>query len=973
MSAWRERFLGVNEIPAELVDLEISEFFALSPAEVRDITSSFRTQFRIAVGIQLCFLRMAGTLLGSFRTIPKPILVHVGQQLKVDPPTIASLRAIWKRRNTRSEHHDWVMRRLNFAHGTKKQYAMLLGNMRQASRGTSSVDRLMEQSCRWLYEKNLLIPSLKVVREICVEASKDTETALYLAITKATTPEQRTEWTEKVLAPREGKRTVLEWLQQSPARRGPRNLGDLFAKIEFLKQLGIADIEFGNVSKQRMEDFARAMLRRSPTSFQRLIPVTQTLELVSFLRVRLSQLSDAVVDLSAKMTNDIVSRAGRKVEQNEAKTILTYREALSKIFDLAGDDALDGAQLKKEIIVLREAFGDKMFPSREAAVRSELAETENKSIRPLLKKLVGLDLKGKEDDQGLQGLAVLRDLYEKHETRLPEDQKSASPLWDPLIKDQTDRERAMRAFEAETLKNVRLGFRRGSLWLDHGDAYRGRDTLLISAEDWAKERSRHYRLLQVPQDVESYLGPLLKAAERGIANVAAALKRGEIHLKDDDISLEKLEAQEEPAEIASVRAMIDAEIGEVQLPEMLLEMDVATRFSKGLLGRLPRSERELMLNYSALLGVGTDMTAKAISMMVRDLSPEEILSAMKSLETDKAIDEANKLVLQYLNQLPITTVWGDGSSASSDMMSLSTSKHLWNARLDPRRQTASIGMYTHVHDRWSIIYHQPIVLGERQAGVAIEGVIRQTDLDISKLGVDTHGYTEPGMAFSRLLGFDLCPRIRNLSERRLKLPQNFAIPEALEGIAKATINLDVVRDNWDDLVRVAASISSGKISAVTALQRFGSAAQGDPIYRAAQQLGQLQLTVFLCDFFTKPEFRREITRLLNRGEHVHTLQHAIHVGSVRHDRGRHPDEMVAISGGLTLLSNLTIAWNAKRIQAAVDSLQKKGVVLSKEVLRHISPVRYAGINFRGVFSFPMDRFRAALLFETGAKLQLVRG
>ena len=43
---------------------------------------------------------------------------------------------------------------------------------------------------------------------------------------------------------------------------------------------------------------------------------------------------------------------------------------------------------------------------------------------------------------------------------------------------------------------------------------------------------------------------------------------------------------------------------------------------------------------------------------------------------------------------------------------------------DTRRRTASIGVYTHVRDPWGIFYDQPIVLNERQAGVAIEGVIR---------------------------------------------------------------------------------------------------------------------------------------------------------------------------------------------------------------------------------------------------------
>jgi TnpA family transposase len=74
----------------------------------------------------------------------------------------------------------------------------------------------------------------------------------------------------------------------------------------------------------------------------------------------------------------------------------------------------------------------------------------------------------------------------------------------------------------------------------------------------------------------------------------------------------------------------------------------------------------------------------------------------------------------------------------------------------PRRRTASIGMYTHVRDRWGIFYDQPILLNERQAGAAIEGVIRQSGSeDVAQLAVDTHGYTDFAMSLSRLLGFDL--------------------------------------------------------------------------------------------------------------------------------------------------------------------------------------------------------------------------
>ncbi len=133
--------------------------------------------------------------------------------------------------------------------------------------------------------------------------------------------------------------------------------------------------------------------------------------------------------------------------------------------------------------------------------------------------------------------------------------------------------------------------------------------------------------------------------------------------------------------------------------------------------------------YAAVLAHGTSMSAGAICQMMHRVADERVLR------------EAADAVLGFMHRHPIAVHWGRADLASSDMMSLETTRTVWQARADPRRRTASIGVYTHVRDRWGIFYDQPIVLNERQAGVAIEGAIRQegTD-DVSQLAVDTHGY-----------------------------------------------------------------------------------------------------------------------------------------------------------------------------------------------------------------------------------------
>ena len=191
-------------------------------------------------------------------------------------------------------------------------------------------------------------------------------------------------------------------------------------------------------------------------------------------------------------------------------------------------------------------------------------------------------------------------------------------------------------------------------------------------------------------------------------------------------------------------------------------MDAEVRFSWIMLGREPRTGQELLMVYAGILAHGTSLTAAECARMIPQLSPASIRQAMRWAGDERRLAEACQAVLEFMHRHAIAATWGRADLASSDMMSLETSRRVWQARQDPRRQTASIGIYSHVRDRWGIFHAQPIVLNERQAGAAIEGVVRQERIETSQLAVDTHGYTDFAMGLSRLLGFDLCPRLRDL-------------------------------------------------------------------------------------------------------------------------------------------------------------------------------------------------------------------
>src|SRR6516165_10694627 len=96
-----------------------------------------------------------------------------------------------------------------------------------------------------------------------------------------------------------------------------------------------------------------------------------------------------------------------------------------------------------------------------------------------------------------------------------------------------------------------------------------------------------------------------------------------------------------------------------------------------MLGREPRSISELLMVYGGILAQGT---------------APGVRQAMRWASDERRLAEACGAVLTFMHRHPIAATWGRSDLASSDMMSLETAKRVWQARLDPRRQTPSIGI-----------------------------------------------------------------------------------------------------------------------------------------------------------------------------------------------------------------------------------------------------------------------------------------
>lgn len=955
---WQYQFIGTTSLPKSIGPIELQAFFTFNDAELAALATRRKDTLKIAAAVQLGFLKMSGSPLSDLKSIPLRLLRHVARQLEVEPVSIATLRSLYERPKTRYEHQWWAMQVLGFRKPEKSDLAPLPAYLASEARDAPSIDVLMQRTTLWLYQRKFTGLPASDIRAFATEAMALSEQGLYTLIRDALGDKTIQQWTNAITKAREDTgRSALEWLGQPPRRKSINAIREQTERIEFLKGLGVHKLDLESVALEKIKAYAADLKNIRPARFKELKEPLRTIRLVCYLKWSLLQATDTAIMLGGRRITKIAADAYREAERLEGKGLLAAHESLLKIFEQVNDPAVSDGEFRELVRQVKEQYTPPKFPTRAAAARWLLSEP-NPSIRALLSELHKLDLKGEPGDQNLLRTKFLQDLYRAKETELPDGAHVLCPhTWRPLIEGE-DRERALRAVEAMTLVGLRKALRGGAVFVDHSEKFRGRQRLLIGEKDWRKERVHRFEQLGLPTDPHPFLQSLVAELETKLAALEEVADRGEIRLDGDKFHVPKYKPVVPSAEVEQQRKQLFAKIDVVQLPDLILEMDSRVGFSKVILGRAARHPTELLQVYAGMLAHGSSMDASDVALMIPQLTANQVLAGMQWFDNKDAVRAANDTVTSFQRRLPVCAAWGDGSLASSDMMSLDISKHVWVARVDYRRKVPSVGTYTHVSDFWSVMYDQPIILNDRQAGAAIEGVLRQTEVEIDRLAVDTHGYTEFALAMAKLLGFALCPRLARLAERKLYIPSSMKnVPRSLLPHVLPEISLKQIAMHWDNLVRLAASIETGHTSATVALARFGSASSDSPMYRAGRHLGRLIRSIYLCDYLASEELRREIHKILVHGEAVHTLQRAICAGSFSKPRGRQESELYAASGSLTLMTNLCLAWTAAKMQEHLYGDRTSPLPPQElEWLAYVSPAHFSNINFRGIFSFPLEKY-----------------
>jgi TnpA family transposase len=212
---------------------------------------------------------------------------------------------------------------------------------------------------------------------------------------------------------------------------------------------------------------------------------------------------------------------------------------------------------------------------------------------------------------------------------------------------------------------------------------------------------------------------------------------------------------------------------------------------------------------------------------------------------------------------------------------------------------------------------------------------------------DTGSYSDVVFGLPELLGISYRPALADLPDQkgwRIKADAGYG---PLGTFARGKIDLAKIRRNWEDILRVVASIYTGTVRAydvVTMLQRDG---HPTALGEAIAMYGRIFKSLHILSYIDVDEtYRRDIKGIRNLQEGRHALARKICHGKKGELYHRYERALENQLGALGLVLNCVTLWTTVYLDAAVRQLRARGYPVLDEGMARLSPFvsRHLGVQ-----------------------------
>jgi TnpA family transposase len=824
-----------------------------------------------------------------------------------------------------------------------------------------------------LRERRILLPALNAVERVCAETITRANRRIYKQLTDGLAEAHRGRLDQLLVRRQDSNMTLLGWLRQSPLRPNSRHM---LEHIERLRTWRALDLPVGverQIHQNRLLKIAREGGQMTSADLMKFEPQRRYATLVALAVEGMATVTDEVIQLHDRILGKLFNAARHRHQEQFQADGKAINDKL-RLYGQVGQALLEAKQNGSDAFAAIETVVSWEDFAASITEAQELAQPEDfdflyrvgegyatvRRYAPELLNVLGLHA-APAAKPVLDAIELLRGMNAGSNRELPED----APLdfirerWARLIFTDTGIDR--RYYELCALAELKNALRSGDIWVEGSRQFKNFNEYLLPAQRFAKLREAGDLRLAVESDCEPYLKSRLEALNEQLQLVDSLAGTNDLPdaiLTDSGLKITPLDASVPPA----AQRLIDqiaASLPHIKITDLLLEVDswtgFTTHFTHLKSGDAAKDRIPLL----------TTILADAINMGLTKMAescPGASYAKLSWLQAWHIRDETYSAALAELvnaqSRQPFAEHWGDGTTSSSDGQRFRTGgKADSTGHINPK-YGAEPGklFYTHISDQYAPFSSKVVNVGVRDSTYVLDGLLHhESDLRIEEHYTDTAGFTDHVFALMHLLGFRFAPRIRDLSDTKLYLPNGKTKYRAISPMIGGTINLRAIRTQWNEILRLAASIKQGTVTASLMLRKLGSYPRRNGLAVALRELGRIERTLFILSWLQSVDLRRRVHAGLNKGEARNALARAVFLCRLGEIRDRSFEQQRYRASGLTLTTAAIALWNTVYIERAVHGLETKDQPVDPALLKYLSPLGWEHINLTGDYQWKSKR------------------
>ena len=953
------------------------KLYYLSSKEFEMLENIKQSSPRLGAAVSLKFLQEFGFFPSKRSDVPMDMVISISSQM--DIPAKLWSEFDFSKRSSR-EYRERIRTFLGYkSHDKKSLVAIKRWVLNNLDLGTSA-EKIEDVFYQRFRETKIIPPSDKVIKRIAVQVREKKEAIFYNSILKNINAESAEKIDELLSNKSE---TKLSFIKSDTGKAGIESLKNEANKLKALEELNIPDSIFTNLPKPYLSKIKRRVSSESLHELKRRSKSTKYPMIAIYTYIRKREIVDGITDQLIQTVHKIGAKAEKKVTKEYLKDFIKNKDKDSIFINIL-NASLASPEEKVCDVVYPEAGGEEgirglikalsngpVFKSKVKSVMRASYQGHYRRMIPIILDNLEFQSNNSSYQPILDGIRILKKYRNSKKKQFPNSEKVpidgvVKKEWHSLVFNAGDSASINRInYEMALLVALREKLRCKEIWIDGSLKYGNPDKDL--PQDFDKNRNSYFEKLGIQPSSKRFIKELksdmlqsLQTFNNGILNdqnVQIIQKSGKPH-----ILLSPFDPQAPAKNLESLKTGVHSKWPMTGLLDVLKETELRTGFTKyfetiGSYETMDKTTLQKRLLLS-LFGLGTNMGLKRVCTTTTGENEQDLFYIKRKFINRENLRSAISHIANNIIDTRLETIWGSGTtSCASDSKKFGS----WDQNLltewHIRYRGRGVMIYWHVDKKSLCVYSQLKSCSSSEVASMIQGVLsHNTDAEIEKNYVDSHGQSEVAFAFCNLLGFSLMPRLKAIHKQKLSVPSiegRDQFPNLKDIIKSKPINWELIEQQYDEMVKHVAAIKLGFSDAETILKRFTRNNERHPTYLAFKELGKAIKTIFLCKYLSDEDVRIEINEGLNVVENWNSANSFIFFGKNSEISSNSLAEQEVAVLALHLLQISLVYINTIMLQQVIEEerwLEKA----EKEDLRAITPLTYSHINPYGSFTLDMD-------------------